>query len=72
MPSPAEQNRKFTEMERLLEVQLKVVRILKPINQGSRVTVLTAAKHLIDAESSVPGVIDAFLRGTGVTQKGEG
>ena len=61
MASPAELNRKFRQAELERDTQLKLILILKPLSQESRIRVMSAARHLIDADGSVDGILDAYL-----------
>jgi hypothetical protein len=62
MPSPVDINRRLTEAEVECRAQLRLIEILKPLQDIQRQRVMAAAKGLIDVDALVGGVLDAFLR----------
>jgi hypothetical protein len=45
-------------------VQLAIIRALGPLKSAERQRVVQAVVHLLEADSRVAGVLDAFLRGS--------
>jgi hypothetical protein len=59
--TPAESAARAERAERELLVQLKIIRVLKPLSHERRCRVMRAASALLTADELVPGVVDAFL-----------
>ena len=45
------------------EAALRIIRVMKKLDKAGRIRVLNAASKLIEADNSVPGVMDTYLKG---------
>ncbi len=55
--TPAESIALAERAEREVQAQLTIIRVLKPLGEGSRDRIMGAVGHLLQAEALIPGVV---------------